>query len=115
MRINPVEHLYPFGVALLLVLFSSGVQGQETLKGQQEQEPARQAQLTLDQLRTFTDVFNQLRRNYVEPVDDKTLLDAAIRGMLMDLDPHSSYTVSYTHLTLPTSAVACISRWSPYH
>ena len=24
-------------------------------------------------------------------------------------------TVSYTHLTLPTSAVACRSRWSPYH
>ena len=23
--------------------------------------------------------------------------------------------VSYTHLTLPTSAVACRSRWSPYH
>ena len=27
----------------------------------------------------------------------------------------SSETVSYTHLTLPTSAVACRSRWSPYH
>jgi carboxyl-terminal processing protease len=48
-------------------------------------------QLTLDDLRTFTDVFNQVRRNYVEPVDDKTLLDAAIRGMLSELDPHSAY------------------------
>ena len=25
------------------------------------------------------------------------------------------HPVSYTHLTLPTSAVACRSRWSPYH
>ncbi|MFC1740548.1 S41 family peptidase [Pseudomonadota bacterium] len=50
-----------------------------------------QAQLTLDDLRTFTDVFNQARNNYVEEVDDKTLLDAAIRGMLLELDPHSSY------------------------
>lgn len=49
------------------------------------------AQLTLDDLRTFTDVFNQVRRNYVEEVDDRTLLDAAIRGMLSDLDPHSRY------------------------
>lgn len=50
-----------------------------------------QAQLTLEDLRTFTDVFNQARNNYVEEVDDKTLLDAAIRGMLLELDPHSSY------------------------
>lgn len=49
------------------------------------------AQLTLDDLRTFTDIFNQARKNYVEEVDDKTLLDAAIRGMLLELDPHSSY------------------------
>lgn len=50
-----------------------------------------QAQLTLDELRTFTDVFNQVRRNYVEPVDDRTLLRAAIEGMLSSLDPHSAY------------------------
>jgi len=53
--------------------------------------PETAAQLTLDDLRTFTDVFNQVRRNYVEEVGDHTLLDAAIRGMLMDLDPHSAY------------------------
>jgi carboxyl-terminal processing protease len=56
-----------------------------------EQQAGRTAQLTLDDLRTFTDVFNQARKNYVEEVDDKTLLDAAIRGMLLELDPHSSY------------------------
>ena len=53
--------------------------------------PSGSAQLTLDDLRTFTDVFNQVRRNYVEEVDDHTLLDSAIRGMLMELDPHSAY------------------------
>ena len=56
-----------------------------------EQPAGRSAQLTLDDLRTFTDVFNQARKNYVEEVDDKTLLDAAIRGMLRELDPHSNY------------------------
>ena len=59
---------------------------------QDEAEPAgKSGQLTLDDLRTFTDVFNQARRSYVEPVDDKTLLDSAIRGMLSELDPHSAY------------------------
>ena len=52
--------------------------------------PSR-AQLSLDDLRTFTDVFNQVRNNFVEETDDHTLLNAAIRGMLSELDPHSSY------------------------
>lgn len=47
--------------------------------------------LSLDDMRTFTDVFNQIRNNYVAPVDDKFLLDAAIKGMLSELDPHSDY------------------------
>lgn len=47
--------------------------------------------LTLDDLRTFTDVFSQIRNSYVEPVDDRTLLNAAINGMLSQLDPHSAY------------------------
>jgi carboxyl-terminal processing protease len=57
----------------------------------EEASPSPQAQLTLDDLRTFTDVFNQVRRNYVEGADDKTLLESAIRGMLSELDPHSRY------------------------
>jgi carboxyl-terminal processing protease len=52
---------------------------------------ATRAQLSLDDLRTFTDVFNQVRNNFVEEVDDHTLINAAIRGMLAELDPHSSY------------------------
>lgn len=53
--------------------------------------PETGAQLSLDDLRTFTDVFNQIRNNFVEETDDHTLLNAAIRGMLTELDPHSSY------------------------
>jgi len=48
-------------------------------------------QLSLDDLRTFTDVFNQVRKNYVEETDDHSLMNAAIRGMLSELDPHSAY------------------------
>ena len=52
---------------------------------------ASKAQLSLDDMRTFTDVFSQVRTNFVEESDDHMLLNAAIRGMLSELDPHSSY------------------------
>ena len=47
--------------------------------------------LPLEQLRTFSDVFARIKRNYVEDVSDEDLLEHAIRGMLSGLDPHSSY------------------------
>ena len=56
-----------------------------------DEQPAGQAQLSLDDLRTFTDVFNQVRSNFVEEVDDITLLNAAIRGMLTELDRYSIF------------------------
>jgi carboxyl-terminal processing protease len=42
-------------------------------------------------LRTFAEVFGRIKSDYVEDVEDKTLLEHAIRGMLSGLDPHSSY------------------------
>lgn len=55
----------------------------------QEREPA--APLPLNELRTFTEVLERIRTSYVEEVDDATLLENAIRGMLEGLDPHSAY------------------------
>jgi carboxyl-terminal processing protease len=52
---------------------------------------ASNTQLSLDDLRTFTDVFNLVRNSFVEELDDQALMSAAIRGMLSELDPHSSY------------------------
>src|SRR5262249_8785991 len=43
------------------------------------------------QLNLFGDVLERVRRDYVEPVDEKTLIENAINGMLSSLDPHSSY------------------------
>lgn len=42
-------------------------------------------------LNLFGDVFEQVKSKYVEEVDDKKLIEAAINGMLTSLDPHSSY------------------------
>ncbi len=49
------------------------------------------APLPLDQLRLMAEVFEQVEHNYVERVDDKKLLTAAVKGMVSSLDPHSSY------------------------
>ncbi len=55
------------------------------------QEDTDAGELPLDELRTFADVFNQIRVGYVEEIDDSTLLEYAIKGMLTGLDPHSVY------------------------
>lgn len=49
------------------------------------------AKLPLDDLRIFAEVFGRIKNDYVESVDDRELLEHAIRGMLSGLDPHSSY------------------------
>ena len=41
----------------------------------------------------FTEALDRIRMAYVEEVDDKTLLENAIRGMLSGLDPHSAYVI----------------------
>jgi carboxyl-terminal processing protease len=46
---------------------------------------------TYRELDAFMSVFERVRSEYVEQVDDKTLLRGAIDGMLASLDPHSSY------------------------
>lgn len=55
---------------------------------------ADDARLPLNDLRNFVEVMTRIRESYVEPVDDKTLFENAIRGMLTALDPHSSYLVA---------------------
>ena len=46
---------------------------------------------TYRQLDQLMDVFERVRAEYVEKVDDKKLLEGAIQGMLASLDPHSSF------------------------
>lgn len=47
--------------------------------------------IPLDDIRTLSEVFGKIKENYVEKIEDKTLLTNAIRGMLSGLDPHSSF------------------------
>jgi len=61
--------------------------------------------LPLNELRNFSDIFARVKSDYVEDVDDKTLLENAIRGMLTGLDPHSTYLNSdeYKELKIGTT------------
>ena len=54
------------------------------------QEAERKASV-YEQLDLFGDIFERIRSQYVEQVDEQDLIEAAINGMLTSLDPHSSY------------------------
>ncbi len=49
------------------------------------------SKVPLDEIRRYVAVYNAVKDAYVEPVDDKKLMHSAIRGLLLDLDPHSTY------------------------
>lgn len=46
---------------------------------------------TFKQLNLFADVLERTRADYVDPVTDEKLIESAINGMLVSLDPHSAY------------------------
>ena len=61
--------------------------------------------IPFEDLQAFTDVFSRIKSDYVEAVDDKKLLEDAIRGMLSGLDPHSSFldTEEFSDLRIGTT------------
>ena len=76
-----------FGKKLLLLLLLAGAGPSWAESGPDGAgEP-----LPLAELRAFSEVFAKIKNDYVEAIDDRTLLENAIRGMLAGLDPHSAY------------------------
>jgi carboxyl-terminal processing protease len=61
--------------------------------------------IPFEDLQAFTEVFSRIKSDYVEGVDDKKLIEDAIRGMLSGLDPHSSYlnTSEFSDLKIGTT------------
>lgn len=54
-------------------------------------EKVAPSQLPIDDLRVFAEVFGKVKSDYVEPVEDKKLINEALSGMLSGLDPHSTF------------------------
>ncbi|WP_455198219.1 S41 family peptidase, partial [Kaarinaea lacus] len=81
-------------IRTLLVLTTGLVLGLSLAIGQgvfADRDSAKSGVLPLEELRSFTEVFARIKKDFVEEVSDKELLENAIRGMLSGLDPHSSY------------------------
>jgi carboxyl-terminal processing protease len=53
--------------------------------------PSSDSGVSLEDLRAFTDAWGYIREHYVEEIDDRQLFEAALRGMLESLDPHSRW------------------------
>ena len=51
------------------------------------------SKVPLEEIRRYVSVFNVVKQAYVEPVEDRKLMQSSIRGLLLDLDPHSAYLV----------------------
>ena len=86
-------------IALGLMLFA-GAMAMPSLTTAQSDEK----QETYRQLGLFGDVFQRIRESYVDEVEDKELIEAAITGMLTSLDPHSTFldTENYTSMQVKT-------------
>ena len=70
----------------ILVVFSWSANAQTTTAAAKVKEP-----LPLEVLQEFTDAYGRIKSDYVEDIDDETILKNAIKGMLSGLDPHSAY------------------------
>lgn len=70
-----------------------------------ERDARESANLPWEQARLLAEVLERVKRDYVDDVDDERLIEAAIRGMVADLDPHSSYLdpEEYEEIRISTS------------
>ena len=75
---------------LVLSFVAASAAHADDAKSAPPQTPPKPA-VSMDDIRAFTAVFNLVKQGYVEPVDDKALMQNAIRGLLAGLDPHSEY------------------------
>ncbi|WP_243042142.1 S41 family peptidase [Dyella sedimenti] len=83
-------------LSLAVLLLAAPLAQAQTAPGKQAAPAAAASASTpdrvdLDDIRNFSRVYEIVRQAYVEPVDNKTLMKAAISGMLSGLDPHSEY------------------------
>ena len=88
----PHRRLVPLALAIGLSLASLPVPAQQAAQPPAKDAAAASASnIPLDEIRRYVAVYSAVKAAYVEPVDDEQLMHSAIRGLLLDLDPHSAY------------------------
>jgi len=93
-----LRHPLVVPLAIALALGAAPLQAQEQA-GQQDprveaadgQAAVDASRVPLDEIRRYVAVYGAVKQAYVEPVEDRELMQSAIRGLLLDLDPHSAY------------------------
>lgn len=101
-RVTSMKTLSRLSLLQLAMLSASAFAAEEApVAAAQDAAVATEAEATaetlplpIEEVRIFAQVLNQVRSSYVEPIDDQTLLENAIRGMLAYIDPHSTYLAS---------------------
>ncbi|GAB4189783.1 MAG: proteolytic complex protein CptA [Wenzhouxiangellaceae bacterium] len=89
-------------LVLAAMFCSTLLHAQETTEQQTAADSPQQS--TLDDLRTFSEIFAAVREYYVEEVTDRELLEAALDGMLSKLDPHSEWLSAEDYSVVEESA-----------
>ncbi|GAB2622348.1 S41 family peptidase [Novilysobacter erysipheiresistens] len=95
----PFRHLTPLAIATVLALTCVPAVAQDAPASDETSETSESetsdgtsaSNIPLDEIRRYVAVYSAVKAAYVEPVDDTDLMDSAIRGLLLDLDPHSAY------------------------
>jgi carboxyl-terminal processing protease len=89
MRLSP----FPLLLAALMLAPLAHAQDAKAVAPSDDPDAAESAasKVPLAEIKRFVGVFNAVREAYVEPVGDDKLMQSAIRGLLLDLDPHSTY------------------------
>lgn len=86
-----VIRFFQIASVLFCALLAFPVLAQDERTAGAEAEKNQGFDETYRQLQLFGDVFERVREQYVEPVNDQKLIENAVNGMLSNLDPHSGY------------------------
>ena len=76
---------------LIFSLFSSNYIYAQQEEPVENKENKSKNEIPFDEIRIFAEVFDKVKNDYVETVNDRDLIESAIRGLLEGLDPHSAY------------------------
>ncbi len=83
--------MFKLSIVIALLCATLPMQLSATENSNSKVDPTLPARLPLNELRVFAEAFDRVSSAYVEEIDDRTLLENAIKGMLSQLDPHSAY------------------------
>lgn len=78
-------------ILMIGVFIGAGITLEHAVQAKRDQDKETLSPLPLAELRTLTEVFNRIKTDYVEEIEDKKIINDAIHGMLSKLDPHSAY------------------------